>query len=43
MRNGLKAFLLATSGGACVLAGSGAYAQDAAGDTATMSEIVVTA
>jgi outer membrane receptor protein involved in Fe transport len=43
MRNGLKAFLLATSGGACVLAGSVAHAQDAAGDTATMSEIVVTA
>lgn len=43
MRNHLKAFLLATTGGAFVLAGSAAWAQDAAGDAATMSEIVVTA
>jgi outer membrane receptor protein involved in Fe transport len=43
MRNGLKAFLLAGSGGAFVLAGSAAWAQDAAGDDTTMSEIVVTA
>jgi iron complex outermembrane receptor protein len=43
MRNGLKAFLLAGSGGAFVLAGSAAWAQDAAGDAPTMTEIVVTA
>ena len=43
MRNGLKAFLLASSGGACLLVGSVAQAQDAGTDTATMTEIVVTA
>lgn len=43
MRNGMKAILLAGSGGACLLAGSAAWAQDAAGDATTMSEIVVTA
>lgn len=42
MRNGLKAFLLAGSGGACLLAGTLAHAQDAADDT-TIGEIVVTA
>src|SRR6218665_2421642 len=41
MRNGLKVFLLAGSG-ACLMAGSAAWAQDA-GDDTTMSEIVVTA
>ncbi len=41
MRNGLKAFLLAGSGGACLLAGSVVHAQEA--DGAVMSEIVVTA
>jgi iron complex outermembrane recepter protein len=40
MRNGLKAFLLAGSGGACLLAGSVVHAQDA---ESVMSEIVVTA
>lgn len=43
MRNGLKAFLLAGSGGACLLTGATAWAQDVAGDGATMTEIVVTA
>jgi outer membrane receptor protein involved in Fe transport len=40
MRNGLKAFLLAGSGGACLLVGSVVHAQDA---DSVMSEIVVTA
>lgn len=43
MRNGMKAILLAGSGGACLLAGSTAWAQVAASDDTTMSEIVVTA
>jgi iron complex outermembrane receptor protein len=43
MRNGMKAILLAGSGGACLLAGSTAWAQDAGGGDTTMSEIVVTA
>ncbi len=41
MRNGLKAFLLAGSGGVCLLAGSVVHAQEA--DGSVMSEIVVTA
>lgn len=41
MRNGLKAILLAGSGGMCLLAGSAVQAQET--DAATMSEIVVTA
>jgi outer membrane receptor protein involved in Fe transport len=42
MRNGLKTFLLAGSGGACLLVGSMAHAQGGADDT-TIGEIVVTA
>lgn len=41
MRNGLKAILLAGSGGMCLLAASAVQAQET--DAATMSEIVVTA
>lgn len=43
MHKALKTFLLASSGGACLLAGSSAWAQDASADQTTMSEIIVTA